>query len=120
MDCGVFPSRAEGFGLPKLECEATGLPCIATDAFGYKDTSIPTGTIMLKVKDWIPSYCDSGNQAEPDVAHLIELMKFVVSNREWAKERGDAASRNAHAKWKWSDKIAELLPVLKTYGLAIR
>jgi len=46
MDCGVFPSRAEGFGLPKLECEATGLPCIATDAFGYKDTSIPTGTSL--------------------------------------------------------------------------
>jgi glycosyltransferase involved in cell wall biosynthesis len=119
MDCGVFPSRAEGFGLPKLECEATGLPCIATDAFGYKDTSIPNGTLPLKVAKWIPSSCDAGDQAEPDLDHLVHLMELCASSREMARDRGIAASANAHARWKWQDKIAELLPFLKTFGLEV-
>ena len=117
MDCGVFPSRAEGFGMPKLECEATGLPCIATDAFGYKDTSVPNATIPLNVKRWTPSACDRGNQAEPDKDHLTNLMTRCVDNPAWAKTCGLAAGRNAHARWKWSDKISELLPFLKNYGL---
>jgi glycosyltransferase involved in cell wall biosynthesis len=117
MDCGVFPSRAEGFGMPKLECEATGLPCIATDAFGYKDTSVPNGTLLLKVKSWPPSSCDGGVQAEPDKDHLIDLMTRCVDNPTWAKTCGQVAGKNAHAFWKWSDKLAELLPFLNKYGL---
>ena len=119
MDCGVFPSRAEGFGLPKLECEATGLPVIATDAFGYKDTSIPDGTILLKVAKWIPTNIDAGDQAEPDLDHLISLMEKCSSDPAWAAGRGAKAGENAHANWKWSDKVRDLLAVLKGYGLQI-
>lgn len=117
MDCGVFPSRAEGFGLPKLECEATGMPVIATDAFGYKDTSVEDGTILLKVKEWVPTKIDAGNCAEPDADHLTELMTKCSTDPAWAASRGRVASANAHAHWKWSDKIEELLKVLELYGL---
>lgn len=116
MDCGVFPSRAEGFGLPKLECEATGMPTIATNAFGYKDTSVEDGTILLNVKEWIPTKIDSGNCAEPDAEHLTALMEKCAEDQSWAASRGRVAGANAHAKWKWSDKIEELLKILEIYG----
>ena len=116
MDCGLFPSRAEGFGMPKLECEATGMPCIATAFGGYLDHSIPDGTLLLNVEEWQPSDFDKGNQAEPDVDHLIHLMKHCMENRDEAKRRGNLASKNAHTKWKWVDKVRELMDVLVCYG----
>jgi glycosyltransferase involved in cell wall biosynthesis len=116
MDCGVFPSRGEGFGLPKIEWEATGGPCIATDAFGYKDTSVPGGTILLSGKR-IVAQIDAGEQVEPDPDHLRELMLWCLGNRERAAQRGRTAGANIHANWKWSDKIAELLEFLEQFGL---
>lgn len=116
MDCGIFPSRGEGFGMPKLECEATGLPCIATNAFGYSDTSTPNGTLLLDVKEWVPARVDFGKQAEPSLDHLIALMSRCADNPEWAKECGRLSGLNAHSRWKWSDKIGELLATLRVYG----
>jgi hypothetical protein len=55
--------------------------------------------------------------AEPDGDHLLALMNQCAGDPEWAKQRGQVASRNAHAYWKWSDKIAELRIILRLYGL---
>lgn len=117
MDCGVFPSRGEGFGLPKLECEATGLPTISTRFGGYIDTSLEEASLLIDVARLIPAQVDKGKQAEPDLEHLIELMTQCANNPSWAKERGRLASQNAHAHWKWTDKVQELLVVLQNYGL---
>ena len=32
MDCFVFPSQCEGFGIAALEAQASGLPCLLSDA----------------------------------------------------------------------------------------
>lgn len=117
MDAGVFPSRGEGFGIPKLECEATGMTCIATRFGGYLDHSPEDATLLLSVKEYIPAQVDFGKQAEPDLDHLVELMSWCIDHPIEARERGRKASKYVHASWKWTDKIGELLEVLKGYGL---
>lgn len=115
MDCGVFPSRSEGFGLPPLEFEATGGPAIATDAFGFKDTS-SKGRIPLVVERWSPALFDAGLQAEPSLDHLVYLMEKCADDPAWAKEMGKKASQNAHQNWTWKAKVRELLTTLRKYG----
>ena len=36
-DCGIFPSKGEGFGLPILECLATGVPAIVGNWTGQSE-----------------------------------------------------------------------------------
>ena len=36
-DCGIFPSRAEGWGLPIFECLASGVPVIAGSWTGQSE-----------------------------------------------------------------------------------
>lgn len=119
MDCGVFPSRGEGFGIPKLECEATGLPTIATRWGGYLDHSVEGATLLLDAKE-IPAAIDKGKWAEPSVDHLVELITRCVENPEWAKDCGRRASENAHKNWTWTKKVGELISILQTYTPALR
>lgn len=67
MDCFVFPSKWEGLGMVLLEAQASGLPCIASDA-------VPKEADMGAVQ-----FLPLGNA--PAWSHAIEKIKNQRRNR---------------------------------------
>jgi len=105
-DCLVFPSRGEGWGLPPREAAATGLPVIVTN-WGGLAYELPHWGIPLNVtglKQAAHGYWQEGEigeWADPDVDHLVHLLRCCVENQDETRIRGiEAAGWLArHATW---------------------
>ena len=80
-DCYLFPLRAEGFGMTILEAMACGLPVIATPWSGPADFLSPRYTYTLRHSNPVPEKARNGDllryHVEPDLEHLIDLMRHV-------------------------------------------
>lgn len=105
-DAFVFPSRGEGWGLPPREAAATGLPTIATNYGGLAE-EIALWGLPLSVKGASPAEYgiwdagEIGEWAEPDVDHLVELLRWCEANRSEAARRGCAASEFLTTQATW-------------------
>jgi glycosyltransferase involved in cell wall biosynthesis len=93
MDCMIFPSCGEGFGLPPREFAATGGPVIATNWGGLdniRDWGLPLGYRLVPAWPGHPVFEKQqlGEWAEPDVNELAILMREVADEadiyNEWA------------------------------------
>lgn len=122
IDCFVWPSHGEGFGLPPLEAMATGVPVIATGWSGMEDYMTPEvgwkiNYTMEEAVDFNKNVYkeDCGNWAKPDSKHLIELMRYAYEHREEVKKKGDYAAEYVKNEWTWDKKINMYLDVLKKY-----
>lgn len=112
IDCFVFPTRGEGFGLPPLEAMATGVPAIVTGWSGPME-------YMTSDIGWILDYAparatafteqvykeECGDWAEPSKEHLKQLMRYAYEHRDEVKEKGKIAAEYVHKHWLWKDKI---------------
>ncbi len=113
-DVIVSPHRGEGFGLCMLEAMASGRPAIATRWSGPLDFGGGDDlTYWIDPSNWEPSQNDAGIQAVPSVESLVEAMKRCAENPEEVLERGLRVSRHVHAKWRWGEKVMEVIPVLR-------
>ena len=91
VDCVVQASRGEGWGRPHVEAMAMALPLIATawsgpGEFMREDNSYPlrAGAELLPV----PDGAFAGHlMAEPDAAHLRELLLRVLARPDEARAR---------------------------------
>lgn len=85
-DCGVYPTRAEGFGLPILEGMYHSLPIIATNYSAYLDFANEENAYLVDYKLEKATDSEMVNLgavwAEPDLIDLKEKMRFVFENRE--------------------------------------
>jgi len=100
FDCFVLPTRAEGFGLPVLECGALGIPSIVTGHSGVLDIVEDNETgwlidnklvdIPLQYLPYFKNYI-GGQWAEASVEHLRELMRYAVNHPEEVKLKGQNA-----------------------------
>lgn len=122
VDCFVFPTRGEGFGLPALEAMATGLPVIATDWSGIKE-------FLTDDYGWLLDYSmvpaknfsevvykeECGDWAEPSKDHLVYLMRYVYEHRVETVMKGYAAQNHVKEKWGWADKISMYHEALEKY-----
>lgn len=100
-DCGIFPSRGEGFGLPILECLATGVPSIVGNWTGqseYLGDSYPKELTLENfysepANDGVWYHGNRGNWNVPNDAELIEKIRWSYHNvrefrstKQWAME----------------------------------
>ncbi len=121
-DAFVFPSRAEGFGLPALEAAACSVPLIALPYSGQteylatiKDLYQPIDYTLVPIDDedyrhfYKDIYDESGFGvwAEPDIPSLRQSMREVYNNHSLWRERGNAASRILREQFDWS-RIARI------------
>ncbi len=63
MDCFIFPSLFEGFGIAYLEAQASGLPCIISEFVPEEANVIPENTHRISLKntaeDWAKKITDT-------------------------------------------------------------
>lgn len=94
MDCFVFPTRGEGFGMPPREAAACAIPTICTNWAGTAD-NIENWAIPLNKYEFGESPLPGkGQWANPDVDEIVSQMRWVYDNQDQAKQ--DALIR---AEW---------------------
>ncbi len=106
-DCLVYPTRAEGFGLPIAEAMAQKLPVIVTGYSGHMDFCSQE-TAFLLAYELVPSESHLGvpgaKWAEPSGKDLRAHMRFVYENptSEEIRRRVEAAYSNVAENVRWS------------------
>ncbi len=69
MDCFVFPSQCEGFGIAALEAQASGLPCLLSDA-------VPSDVVVSEQVRRIPT-----DDAKVWAATCVKCAQTPMENR---------------------------------------
>src|SRR5579864_4356621 len=111
--CAVYPSRAEGFGLPIAEAMARHIPVITTSYGGQMDFCSADNAFLLDFR-LAPSASHlqvAGAQwAEPNLQQLRSYMRFVFDNRNSSAvaDRVEAAIETIRRDFRWSTAAARL------------
>lgn len=106
----VAPSRGEGFGLPMAEAMLHGLPVIATGWGGHTDFCTGETAYLIDYR-MAPSgshvaAAEGSLWAEPDEAHLVELLQAVEHGGAELVARCDRARALIEAEFSWG-RVAE-------------
>lgn len=132
-NCEVYPSRAEGFGLPILEAMFHEVAVITTGYSGQMDFCTEENSFLIDYKlDYTrdSEMVNLGAQwAEPSVDHMAKLMKYVHKNFDSdlvqnkvknAKETADKYTWENTAKnsLQFINEISQITP-LKERSLAV-
>jgi glycosyltransferase involved in cell wall biosynthesis len=126
--CGVFPTSAEGWGLPIMEVMACGLNTIVTDysaptAFistetndllSYQLVDIPINVFSSQVFSAQPH--QRGQWAKPDEAQLKQLMLANYNDQQRAQQQGLRAAHVIQARWTWYHAACKAGEALKALG----
>jgi glycosyltransferase involved in cell wall biosynthesis len=117
FDCFVFPSHAEGSGLPPRESMATGLPVILTNWSGMEEIadesiSYPLTPVAIDYPD-IRGIEQPGFMARIDISELMYQMRYVYDHQTEAKLKGKKASEFIHTNYNWDSCAEDLLRKLE-------
>jgi glycosyltransferase involved in cell wall biosynthesis len=88
-DCGIFPSRAEGWNLELLEMMSLGKPVITTNYASHTEFCTKDNAYLVDITEKEEAYDGKwfngeGNWAKIDQSHkdqFIEYMKYVYTNK---------------------------------------
>jgi glycosyltransferase involved in cell wall biosynthesis len=113
-DSYVSPYRAEGFNLPVLEAAACGVPVICTgggptDEFTQESFA---RRIRSRPARMPPEAAEVGDYLEPDLDHLVELMRQALRERDGATRMGAAGAAYVAQNLTWgrvTDRLVEAL-----------
>ncbi len=96
-DVGVYPLRAECFGLPVLECIASGRPVIVTGGTALDDFCTPANADFVRATV-VPD--GDHTHLEPDVLNLQALMRAAYERgKPDASTQQDIAATVAGRTW---------------------
>lgn len=121
--CAVYPSRAEGFGLPIAEAMARRIPVITTSYGGQMDFCNADNCFLLDFR-LAPSgshlQVPGGQWAQPDMQQLRSYMRFVFENRQSAAvtSRVDAAFRTI-SQFRWTSAAHRLAGLWSEAGVEV-
>ncbi len=108
-DCAIFPTRAEGIGLPIIESMGTGLPVIVSDKTGMSEYINKENAIVLEDTEKVPVYDkmffpnagEFGEWDSPKEDELIDKMRWVYKNYNEAKTIGNNAAKWIKENYTW-------------------
>lgn len=117
MDFGLFPTRAEGFGLPILQSLACGKSIVTTDYSAQTEFCKPHNSFLLPISEYEPMYDGKffTNQVpagatwakitEENIDQLVEVMRSAYEYR--FKE-----TVNLVPDFTWENTACKLLQIL--------
>jgi glycosyltransferase involved in cell wall biosynthesis len=122
IDCFLFPSRAEGFGLPCREAAATGLPVIATNYSGMADDVLNWGIPLDYEEIEVPAWAKEtiwtgydGKWAKPDIDALTSHMLWCYQNRNDAADIGIRGRKYLIENQTWEHSAKKMKALLDKY-----
>ena len=114
-DCFVAPARGEGFGLIPLQAIALGIPTIVSKSSGQEQFSHLATSVVSSRKE---NCFMGGRWDEPNLDHLMQLMRFHYTHRDnlmrEAREKAHLAEEFSWAKA--AQKLTDHLPHGKKLG----
>ena len=119
FDAFIFPSKAEGVGMPPREAMSTGLPVVVMNYSGLEEISDPTYTYPIDPltleRGRNPQNIEQvGDWAIPDISELMYWMRFIYEHPEDAAEKGAAASEWIAEEHSWEKGARDLIKFLET------
>jgi len=112
-DCLVFPTRAEGWGLPLSEAMCFGKPTITPNFGGHLDFANEQNSYLTKYGMtnccFMPWGLYHGRMwwAEPDIQDTARMMRHVFNNQEEAKQKGLRAAADMR-QFSW-EKVGQMM-----------
>jgi glycosyltransferase involved in cell wall biosynthesis len=100
VDCFVFPSRYEPFGMVVIEAMASGLPVVVATMAGVAELISPECGMVLM-------------DAEDEVG-LVEALKNLTDNADLRAQMGQAA-RQVAEQHPWSSKAESYLAIFEEF-----
>jgi glycosyltransferase involved in cell wall biosynthesis len=94
-------SRFDTFGLVPLESMACGVPVIALNVAGYRETIIDKKT---------------GYLVDFDPSEMAEKIVFLLENENIREEMGQKGRKWVEDKWTWKNKIKDLDEMLRAFA----
>lgn len=129
-DVFVFPSRAEGWGLPLIEAIASGMPVVATCYSGQSEYLDRMQGLFLPVKYALATIADvemnhfwptddgvPGSWAEPDTDDLAAQMRAAHEDLAAWKTNALQASEVIRREFDWQRTASAALSSLRERGL---
>lgn len=116
IDCFVFATKGEGWGMPPRECAAMGVPVICTQYSGTADCAsyaIPITNYRMQ-----NSPIDGkGQWVRPDLDEVIDHMRWVYDNWNEAKARALIGAQWLRDNQTWDHSARAHLDFLEREGV---
>lgn len=121
VDCFVFASFFEGWGMPPREATMMGVPTIATRIGGLVDGidewAIPLDAFkMVAAKMEHTEDAPGAQWAMPDVDEVARLMRWCFDNRAEAKTKARQGAAWLRDNQTWAHTANAILALLETYA----
>jgi glycosyltransferase involved in cell wall biosynthesis len=118
--CAVFPTKAEGIGLPIVEAMACGIPIITSHNTGITAYANDNNAILLKKSKeediydphFFPNKGEFGTWMAPDIDELAEKMMWVLDHKDEARIIGERAAKDMKENYTWEIAANKLLEIL--------
>lgn len=122
-DCGVFPSRAEGWNLEALEMLACGKKLIITNYSAHTEFCTPENSYLINTKNkelafdnkW---FFGQGNWASLDIEnyeYIIESMRLVHATKKAGYLKLNEEGIETANNFTWENSARKILNVIKTF-----
>jgi len=115
VDCGVFPSRAEGLGIPQLEIISKGIPVITSDYGATTEYSVESLRVIIdsfiQLNQRFPYF--SSKFANPSIADLKNKLINVYNNVKLYQDETKLIQSKVRSKYCWSKCRTQMNKYLK-------
>lgn len=121
VDCGIFPSRAEGWNLEALEILSCGKQLIITDYSAHSEFCNNSNSHLIMIKEKELSFDNKwffgqGSWAKIDQSHFSDISKFMRKIHD-EKQNGVLELNNSGIstanKFTWKNTAERILNALK-------
>jgi glycosyltransferase involved in cell wall biosynthesis len=121
VDCGVFPSRGEGWNLELLEMMAAGKHVITTNYSAHTEFCNKDNAGLIPIEDVEPAFdgkwfFGQGNWAkitEKEIDNLANKMSSFHSRRPTRSDYLNTAGIETARKFSWQNTAREIIKCLK-------
>ena len=116
VDCGVFPSRAEGWNLELLEMMSLGKHVITTDYSAHTEFCTKENSFLIPINNteeavdgkWFHGQGNWANFGEDQVEATIEHMRHIHKNKVRTNQEGVATAK----KFSWRNTAESIMKAL--------